>query len=426
MTKPADAFPTWQWFLLPAVAMSLGWGLRGYIGGGPLGAMIPGAMIGLVLCLLLQRERDAGVIAAFAAIGVGFGGQETYGQTVGLSLKPETYAWAITGFALKGAIWGLLGGAALGIALAAERLVRRDVIIGFALMLLGTWVGWKLINEPKLIYFSNRYDQPRPEIWAGLLIGGILLLVWMSFRARVRLPWVFALWGGIGGGVGFAAGAALQAWGRGNGLPMPPGWWKVMEFTFGALLGLGYGYCAWRHRAELPPKPEAAAPSPLFAALACAVVAVTGGMLLGQLLPTRFDFTIAGAMLLSLALLSDTLSRQIAVTLTYCAYSVDLLRNRPDYPSAIMWVFVVISTVAVAVFMARVTRVKPVFLLLMLSAVGISLMKTFLPPPARSESAGTQVVFVVMAVIVTFLVQAYGRPEKLSAASKAAQRGQVA
>ena len=88
--------------------MSLGWGLRGSIGGGSLGAMIPGAMIGLVLCLLLGRQSDAGLIAAFAAVGVGFGGQETYGQTVGLSLQPDTFWWAILGFVIKGAAWGLL------------------------------------------------------------------------------------------------------------------------------------------------------------------------------------------------------------------------------------------------------------------------------------------------------------------------------
>ena len=36
--------------LLPAVTMSVGWGLRGFIGGGSLGAMIPGALVALVLC----------------------------------------------------------------------------------------------------------------------------------------------------------------------------------------------------------------------------------------------------------------------------------------------------------------------------------------------------------------------------------------
>ena len=33
--------------------------------------------------------------------------------------------------------------------------------------------GWKLINEPKRIYFSDLYDRPRAELWAGLLIGAL-------------------------------------------------------------------------------------------------------------------------------------------------------------------------------------------------------------------------------------------------------------
>ena len=75
--------------------MSLGWGLRGYIGGGPLGAMIPGALVALCLCLLADRDgEDAAVIAAFGAVGVGFGGQETYGQTIGLAFDPATRWWA--------------------------------------------------------------------------------------------------------------------------------------------------------------------------------------------------------------------------------------------------------------------------------------------------------------------------------------------
>jgi hypothetical protein len=149
--------------------MSLGWGLRGSIGGGSLGAMIPGAMIGLVLCLLLDRHSDSGLVAAFAAIGVGFGGQETYGQTVGLSLQAETFWWAIFGFVIKGAVWGLLGGAFIGIALDRQRDATAQLIAAFAIMVLGTWLGWLLVNSPKLIYFSNRLDKPREELWAARL-----------------------------------------------------------------------------------------------------------------------------------------------------------------------------------------------------------------------------------------------------------------
>ncbi|MFV1969104.1 MAG: hypothetical protein ACC628_27090 [Pirellulaceae bacterium] len=38
------------------------------------------------------------------------------------------------------------------------------------MMVAGTYLGWKLINQPKLLYFSHPLDKPRPEIWAGLLL----------------------------------------------------------------------------------------------------------------------------------------------------------------------------------------------------------------------------------------------------------------
>jgi hypothetical protein len=126
--------PLRYWCVLGAVTMSLGWGLRGSIGGGSLGAMIPGAMIDLVLCLLLGRRSDSGLIVAFAAIGVGFGGQETYGQTVGLSLQPETFWWAILGFVIKGAAWGLLGGAFIGLALDRPHHTNKQLLAGFGIM----------------------------------------------------------------------------------------------------------------------------------------------------------------------------------------------------------------------------------------------------------------------------------------------------
>ncbi|MFN9461471.1 MAG: hypothetical protein ACK6D7_29470, partial [Acidobacteriota bacterium] len=89
LALPAIALPATA---LPATAMMLGWGLRGFIGGGPFGAMIPGAMVVLALGVLYPR-RDWTLPAAFGAIGVGFGGEMTYGQTVGFIVKPETFWW---------------------------------------------------------------------------------------------------------------------------------------------------------------------------------------------------------------------------------------------------------------------------------------------------------------------------------------------
>ena len=117
------------------------------------------------------------------------GGQETYGQTVGLSLQPETFWWAILGFVIKGAAWGLLGGAFIGIALDRQRYTATQLLAGFAIMIFGTWLGWQYLNNPKLIYFSNRLDRPREELWAGLWLGGLLLLAWL----RSRVPSICAL-----------------------------------------------------------------------------------------------------------------------------------------------------------------------------------------------------------------------------------------
>ena len=66
--------------ILPAVAMSLGWGFRGFIGGGPLGAMIPGALVAMSISLLLDRSQTGcALAAAFGAVGIGLGGQMTHG-----------------------------------------------------------------------------------------------------------------------------------------------------------------------------------------------------------------------------------------------------------------------------------------------------------------------------------------------------------
>lgn len=403
----------WFWCVFPAVAMSLGWMLRGYIGGGSLGAMIPGAMIGLALCLLLGREKDAGIIATFAAVGVGFGGQETYGQTVGLSMKPDTYIWALTGFFLKGGIWGLLGGAAIGIALTRDRYANKDLITSFGLMIAGTYTGWQLINAPKLIYFSDRIDRPREELWAGLLLGTLLMLFWLSWRAGARLPWSFALWGALGGSIGFSSGAAAQVWGRAHMPDMPLGWWKFMEMTFGALLGLGFGYCAWRNRNGIERTYGVPSAAPLPQALGWALVVIVTLQMVMPKIPGRFDYTIIGALLLTVALFSEPFRWQTAIAATYCAFAIDLLKYRPTYSPAVMWALVAATTLAVVVYTARHPHVKAMFVLMTWTSVGMALLKSFLPPQRPAPHSVMESLFVVLAVLCTIWARSvfWQRPE---------------
>ena len=390
------------WCVLGAVAMSLGWGLRGSIGGGSLGAMIPGAMIGLVLCLMLERHSDAGLIAAFAAVGVGFGGQETYGQTVGLSLLPETFWWAILGFVIKGAAWGLLGGAFIGIALERRRYTTTHLLAGFAIMVVGTWLGWRYLNDPKLVYFSNRLDRPREELWAGLWLGGLLLLAWL----RARVPSMFALYGAVGGGIGFGVGASLQPLGRVAWAAMPLGWWKAMELTFGALLGLAYVLCAWRLRHQLAGA-RAAAPRShsLPAALLAAAIAIGLVVVVGAYVPVRFDYTIAGALLASLLLFSDSLAWQTAITATVAAFGLDFLNHQSFITTPLVWSVLIVTIVAVAVLVGQFPRPRDMLLLLTWTAIA-SVARYFLPPAVvRRETVTMLAVFVALALVMSLMLE---------------------
>lgn len=397
----SDTPAQWLWLSFPALAMMLGWGLRGYIGGGPLGAMIPGAMTALALALLMRLDdADAVLLAAFGAVGVGFGGQMTYGQTVGLAKVPETFWWAILGFFIKGAVWGLLGGAVMAAAIEFRRTGWRDRFVwaGLALMTVATWAGWKLINEPKLIYFSNRLDKPRPEIWAGLALGALALLVWLGRGEARKTLWCYAMWGGVGGGAGFAIGAWIQVAGANRWPEAGIDWWKMMEFSFGLLLGLGYGIAAWLNRREAAgEQPALPAKQPYWQAALLALAAIAVGIGIEYHYESRFNYTVAGAILLAAALGWRRLAPHVAITLTFFAFAIDLLEARPTYGAA-GWVAVVALTLVVAWLAGRWSCPKRLFLLITLTAVADSFLKSYLPPLKGAPSISTQAVFLLSAV----------------------------
>ncbi len=394
----------WVWLALPALAMSLGWGLRGFIGGGPLGAMIPGAMTGLLLVLLLRQERHASWLAVCCAVGIGLGGQMTYGQTVGLSLRPETFWWAMLGFAVKGGVWGLAGGAVFGAGLlrGREGWTDRRFLWGLVALLAATWACWRLVSAPKLVYFSDPVNKPREEVWAGLLAGALAFLLLAAQGPVRRVAWRFALWAAAGGALGFPLGAALQVWGRGLEGWAWLDWWKGMEFTFGALLGLGFGAAAWCSRRELPSldpaleEPRASLSGSLLLAAAAAVVLI--GIEYRVLL--RFNYSLGGALVLAASLRSSLTARHAAVTVTIVSFLMDFVENKPSLAGASGWAAVLAASVLAAFWAWREQDAKALFLGLTWTAVGASLVKSFWPPlPASPGHLLTEALFVAMAAL---------------------------
>ena len=118
----------------------------------------------------------------------------------------------------------------------------------------GMLIGFKLINEPMLIYFSDPAN-PRPESWGALLLGVVFFLVYLKYKMDkddFKIISRFATFGLIGGGLGFGLGGFWFI--LGSTLPKEVifnSWWKSMEFTFGLLLGGSLGYATWLSRKKL-------------------------------------------------------------------------------------------------------------------------------------------------------------------------------
>jgi hypothetical protein len=110
---------------LAAFIMAYGWGYRGTVGH-EAGAMVPGALLGLALCLASGRldwHRRAAVGGLFAAVGWAWGGSFSYMEQT-MYILSDSFPDVLYGYTMiffLGAMWAGIGGGVFGLALTESR-----------------------------------------------------------------------------------------------------------------------------------------------------------------------------------------------------------------------------------------------------------------------------------------------------------------
>lgn len=256
MRDRAQTHAPFAW-LFCGLATALGWGLRGEFGG-ETGAAIPGALLGLAIALTSRRPghlRHAAVIGMAATLGIALGGIMSYGRiigyTKGIDVPNVAYGFAMLG--VVGGLWGAFGAGTIGLAISPKRYsVGQVLLFVLAAYLAAIALHWLLIDV-----IGIRMTPPRGDSWPQCLAAVLALIVFARIK-RDALPQRLAVWGFVFGSLGFMIGDTLQV------IPSSIGpsydWWKVMEQSFGFILGAGIAWAVHRETAKLgdpPPAPYA-------------------------------------------------------------------------------------------------------------------------------------------------------------------------
>lgn len=241
-------------WLFCGVIVMLGWGLRGEIGG-PAGAAVPGCMLGLAVAVASGRTdwlRKAPLFAAAGALGMALGGMQSYGRIIGFT-RGYWFGDVAFGFAMLGVIgglWGAFGAGAIGM-VASRKPCPWWQVLAFVPVAAGAgWLAGRLLVDVAGLSMNN--DPSRGESWAVVAGACLAMLAFFALR-RDALPARLMFWGAFAGAAGFMTGELFQILGSHLGPPFD--WWKVMEQSFGFILGAGIAYGVRRECADLPEAP---------------------------------------------------------------------------------------------------------------------------------------------------------------------------
>ena len=290
--------------ILAGLARSVGWGFRGDYGH-EAGAMVPGALLGLAVCIGSGRadwQSRAAIMGMCGAIGWAFGGQMSYGKITGYTaaspLLDVFYGYAC--LFLIGGLWAGIGSAILAMSVTQSRSYLEQfacplIVLGLVWLLLdlggvtdrlaarwslydtdwvgalsalavsgvcavlfprdrgacamiaalatGWWAGYLVLVGLLGLHMT----PPRSDNWAGC-IGLFVALVVYLLKRRDRAAVMLAGWGFLIGGIGFVLGDFVNMLGRAQWGPIGRyevlhglDYWKWMEQGFGLIMGLGVG-----------------------------------------------------------------------------------------------------------------------------------------------------------------------------------------
>ncbi len=170
MTNPQRPIHTLTFCALAASIMAYGWGYRGTVGH-EAGAMVPGALLGLVVCLgsgRLDWHRRALVAGLFGAIGWAWGGSLSYmeqtGYVVSASFPDVLYGYTMLFF--LGGLWAGIGGGVLGLAFTEARSELEGLIRPF------TWICAAFLVEYLYFFFSPEQAEAYETFSVRHFYGG--------------------------------------------------------------------------------------------------------------------------------------------------------------------------------------------------------------------------------------------------------------
>lgn len=244
-----------------AVAVSYGWGMRGTILGAEKGAMLPGALMGLLIAVFSGSEvlySSPWLLAGAGALGMFCGGNMTYAETLSFSMKtkpaPNMKKGLIALF-IKGGIWFALFGGYLSVFISAISGFYElwQLLLFFTLLPVFAFIFYCVFNKPydkeKGIYPKIYFSENRKETWGGLLgMLAELIIFTSAFKDWSALAMMLGTFST--GSVGWVIAQLLQI----NAIhPKKNGKrlfeklnqkkavdaWKIMECSYGALGGIG-------------------------------------------------------------------------------------------------------------------------------------------------------------------------------------------